>query len=82
MGYTRSKKKPFQGNTKTFFRIIKKYQHFNLSLKSIKDTEVAIHMEPKKKAQKQREYFMELIKIYTDHWTMQERRYIRKLNLK
>lgn len=44
-------------NARNFFRIIKKYQHFNPSLKEIKNTEGCIIMEPEKKAERWREFF-------------------------
>lgn len=49
------------GNSKNFFRIIKKHQHFNPNLNAIKSTKGCIIMEPEKKAERWREYFIELL---------------------
>lgn len=49
------------GNSKNFFRIIKKHQHFNSCLNAIKSTKGCIIMEPEKKAKRWREYFIELL---------------------
>lgn len=41
-----------QGNSRNFFRIIKKHQRFNRSQRAIKNTEGSILMEPKKSAER------------------------------
>jgi len=50
-----------QGNSRSFFRIIKKHQQLNPSLKEIRNKEGFILMEPGKKAERWREYFIELL---------------------
>lgn len=45
---------------KEIFRIIKKHQRFNPSLRAIKNKEGFILMEPENKAKRWKEYFIEL----------------------
>jgi len=68
------------GNTRNFFRIIKKHQHFNPSLKAIKNTEGCVIMEPGKKAERWREYFIELLNSDISANAV-GRQYSKKLNL-